>query len=465
MPGLIPDASWLGRVFETAAHLGVEEGFWAAVTMLGDKSEHDPEDSPLRGLRLTIFDSEQGARVAAARALKEANGATAISPVQRKYALKRHSDEHAQLRAVSAKDAGKLGGNKSVARLYWDNVDAREGRSRRDTTSAERSPAAATPTASPAAAAPTAPPPAAAASAARTPPSSPQATPRDRGDERRWPQWCVDAGGERAEFSLRKVDLGEAFGGRAVVGGCVSTSTGEAYHVKLDDGTILQPLPAQIIECALVAEKYTTKEWLIAGSGRGGAVDVTPFPALSTAVLGPMLKKHTPGKYIVSAAALRELAQALSVNTSDMKLPAHDKDLSKSDGSKLAVATEYKLMRLFKGRDLEDVTETATSPSPLRKSMRKRATERDLTPTSIDSNAAERTPAERSGKARKSVSFAPSVTLESDEDDESITQRLTRALTDDQWVLFAADAVALMRIDIDNALMHRSRYTHIYAYA
>ena len=258
------------------------------------------------------------------------------------------------------------------------------------------------------------------------------------------------------------MDLGEAFGGLATVGGCVTSSTGVAYHVRLNDGTILQPLPGPIIECALVAEKYTTKEWLTASSSRGGAVDVSPFPALSTAVLGPMLKKHTPGKSIVAAAALRELAQALSVNMSDMRLPALDKDLSKSDGSKLAIAIEYKLMRLFRGRDLQEVTETATSPSPLRKSMRRRASERDLTPTPTDSNTAERAPAEKSGKARKTVTFSPAVMLESDEEDESITQKLTRALMDDQWVIFAADAVALMRIDIDNTLVNRYKYAQAY---
>ena len=89
MRSVVPDISWLGRVFETSEHMGIGVDHWAAVTLVGDREEHESEDTPPRGMRVSIFNSEAEARVAAAKALKEAHGAAALSPVQRKYAQRR----------------------------------------------------------------------------------------------------------------------------------------------------------------------------------------------------------------------------------------------------------------------------------------------------------------------------------------------------------------------------------------
>ena len=445
MRSIVPDISWLGRVFETSEHMGIGADYWAAVTLVGDREENESEDTPPRGMRVSVFNSEAEARVAAAKALKEAHGAAALSPVQRKYAQRRPGHEQVQLRAVAAKDAGKLGGNRAAARSYWEHVDAKEGRRKRDR---DATPSGTRPQDEGA-------PPRDEEEGTRTPPPAPNAIPRDRGDARPWPPWCVEAGGERDEFSLHTVDLGAAFGGVAQVGGAIYADGGTLYYVRLQDGTVLQPLPAQIIECALQPDKSTTKEWLLTGSDRGEGVDVSSFNLLSTAVLGAMLNKYTPGEYLVSAAALRELARATSVKMSDMGLPASDHDLSRADGMKLAVGLECRLMRLFRGKEVVDVTETVTSPSPLRRRMRRRAAESGATPQSADSTASSRAPDERSHRARKAVSFAPAVSVDSDEESESVTQRLSRALSNEQWAAFATDALALLKIDIADSLVGR----------
>ena len=475
MPGLIPDESWLGRVFEANAFetLGVNAGLWAVVTKCGDRADGDEADAPLKGLRIVMYNEESEARIVAARALKQVRGARNLTEVQRRYAQGRPAAAELTLQAVSAKDAGKMGGNRSAARQYWAELEAAEARERRPAAEPDSERLSPAP---PLSEVPELPPdeaaaPAGAAESSEAPSEAPGFTPGEQPTappgEQDWPQWCVEAGGERGPFSLRLIELGRAFGGTATVGGRTTAFDGDAYFVRLHTGAVVT-FPEAVIACALhSATPASAVAWLQPGGSRGGGVQVAPYKTIASVVLGPMLKAHTPGKTIVAAAALRELAVASGAPISKLGLPAADESLSSEDGARIAVALEFRLMRLFQGHDLSAESLEA-SPSPLKRNMRRRASAAPPTPGSSSRTAnggaacidVEQTPRVRK-RPHKRVSFCDD---ESDSGDavESITDTLTMALDDSEFASFARDAIALLRLDI--SAEHAGRSTEALCY-
>ena len=478
MPGQVPDDSWLGRVFESneVEPLGIEAGLWAVVTKCGDRADGDAAEVPLKGLRLVLYKHEMDARVVSARALKQQNGAQNITEVQRKYAQRRPAAATLTLKALSAKDAGKIGGNRAAARSYWTELEAREGRTHRHE---ESSTAAAQPTPAPAATAPaseaTAPAPAATAptpaAAAPAPAAAATASPAATA-EQDWPQWCADAGGERGPYSLRSIQLGRAFGGAATVGGRSMINGIDTYFVRLHNGAI-STFPAQVVECALQgAEQSSAAAWLKPGGSRGGEVQIAPYTTIAKVVLGPMLKKHTPGKTLVAAAALKELAVAAGASIAKLGLPSSDTNLSPEDGARIAIALEFRLMRLFRGED-QDAEPLEASPSPLKRAMRRRAAGQPSTPGSASSAAPPSAESSididemsaRKRKAQKRVHFADD-DAGSDDATESLFETLTMALNESEYTRFVSDAVALLHLDISPEHVGRFKLnTHMHQHA
>ena len=460
MPGQVPDDSWIGRVFESNAvpHLGVDAGLWAVVTKCGDRADGDAADAPLKGLRLVLYKDEMDARIVSARALKQLHSARHISELQRKYAQRKPATEELTLKAIPAKEAGKIGGNRAAARSYWTELEAREGRTNRH--EGQSGSAAELPAPAPAESA-------AESEAATTALAAAETTPPAATAAQDWPQWCSDAGGERGPYSLRSIDLGQTFGGVAIVGGHSVIRGIDNYFVKLHSGAI-STLPAQVIECALQgAEQSSAAAWMRPGGSRGGEVQVAPYTTIANVVLGPMLQKHTPGETVVAAAALKELADAAGASISKLGLPSSDTDLSSADGARIAVALEFRLMRLFRGED-PNAKLVDTSPSPLKRSVRRRAAGEPATPGSASSAAPPAASdsidldeaSARKRKTKRRVRFDDG-DASSDDVSESMFDTLTMALNDTEYMSFASDAIALLHLDIPEEHIGRLRHIHI----
>ena len=272
----------------------------------------------------------------------------------------------------------------------------------------------------------------------------------------------------KGPYSLRSIDLGRAFGGAATVGGRSMINGIDTYFVKLHNGAI-STLPAQVVECALQgAEQSSAAAWMKPGGSRGGEVQIAPYTTIANVVLGPMLQKHTPGETVVAAAALKELAVAAGASTSKLGLPSSDTNLSSTDGARIAVALEFRLMRLFRGED-PDAKPMDTSPSPLKRSVRRRAAGEPPTPGSASSAAPpsagdgidiDETSA-RKRKTKRRVHFNDG-DVSSEDAAESLFETLTMALNETEYVRFAKDAIALLQLDIPEQHVGRlnTRSTH-----
>ena len=434
-------------MFESNAvpNLGVDAGLWAVVTKCGDRADGDAADVPLKGLRLVLYKDEMDARIVSARALKQLHSARNISELQRRYAQRKPATAELTLKAIPAKEAGKIGGNRAAARSYWTELEAREGRTNRH--EGQAGSAAQPPAPAPAESA-------AESEAATTAPAAAETAPPEATATQDWPQWCSDAGGERGPYSLRSIDLGQTFGGVAIVGGRSVIRGIDNYFVKLHGGAI-STLPTQVIECALQgAEQSSAAAWMRPGGSRGGEVQVAPYATIANVVLGPMLQKHTPGETVVAAAALKELADAAGASISKLGLPSSNTNLSSADGARIAVALEFRLMRLFRGED-PDAKLADTSPSPLKRSVRRRAAGAPATPGSASSAAPpaagdsidlDETSA-RKRKTKRRVRFDDG-DVSSDDVSESMFDTLTMALNDTEYMSFASDAIALLHLDI-----------------
>ena len=180
-----------------------------------------------------------------------------------------------------------------------------------------------------------------------------------------------------------------------------------------------------------------------------------------------MLQKHTPGETVVAAAALKELADAAGASISKLGLPSSDTDLSSADGARIAVALEFRLMRLFRGED-PNAKLVDTSPSPLKRSVRRRAAGEPATPGSASSAAPPAASdsidldeaSARKRKTKRRVRFDDG-DASSDDVSESMFDTLTMALNDTEYMSFASDAIALLHLDIPEEHIGRLRHIHI----
>ena len=128
---LISSNIWLARIFRTRAFppREVDAQLWAVVTKCGDRDWGETDAAPLRGLRIALFNNEEHACIAGARALVEAVNTGALPPESILPVHQRFKDQPMPvplkvLRAVSSEDAGGLGGNTAAARRYWTTLAA-----------------------------------------------------------------------------------------------------------------------------------------------------------------------------------------------------------------------------------------------------------------------------------------------------------------------------------------------------
>ena len=359
---------------------GVAAGKYAVVTQLGDNAEDDAEGARQRGMRIIIYDNVEHAKTASAKVIREfassspEGEAPQLTEEQRVYADRavEWPRQVRTLRAITATDAGKMGGNTAQARDFWlhARVVPESAAATRTMRARPEGPAE--------------------APAATLPQQIQTSGPRLTGVEPLvqlpggvWSgrpeveEWAKPNGSVPGPLTGRDCDLKEV-GGKAKIGGMIkllpvgSEPPANLYVVRLQAGMVIRMMEEDL-RSAMAVEAFATSSvsetWFKADTGMGELTEIAHFEVLYDTLLMPMLEKFSPGQTTVTAGALNELAMAAKVQMSALKLPVRAAELTARQGARIAAALETKLFRMFAHSWAMPQAPMAVSPASLKKKV------------------------------------------------------------------------------------------------